>query len=40
MSKGLTILLGVGAVGAIVAGVAGGLTIAGIIKARKAAAKK
>jgi hypothetical protein len=38
MSKGLTILIGVGAVGAIIAGAAGVVTFVGIIKAKRAAA--
>ena len=38
MSKGVTVLVCVGAVGAIIAGAAGVMTIAGAIAARKAAA--
>jgi hypothetical protein len=38
MSKGLTVLLGVGAVGGIVAGAAGVVFLVGALKARKAAA--
>ena len=37
MSKGLSVLLGIGAVGAIVAGVGGGIVIYGAIKAARAA---
>lgn len=38
MSKGFSILVGVGAVGGIIAGVAGAIFLVGALKARKAAA--
>ena len=37
MGKGMTILVGIGAVGAIIAGAAGVIVISGAIKAKRAA---
>jgi hypothetical protein len=40
MHKGLSVLLGVGAVGGIIAGIAGVMIIVGTIRAHRAAVKK